>query len=368
MSDPVGAMVYLDWNATAPPLDEVVDAMRDAARAAWGNPSSVHTAGRTARAVVESAREAVAALFDADARDVVLTGGGTEANNLALRGARGVRVIVTTRAEHPSVVKAAEASGVEVRWARVRDDGRVDVEDVARLASGVADALVAIQAVNAETGVIQPLDELAAIGARLHVDAVQAIGKIAWRPPAGATFAIAAHKFRGPKGIGALVLPPGASVDPVLRGGSQERGLRPGTVDPVAAAGLAAAARQARTSASRWADLAPLRDDLERALTALGGRPNGAGSPRAPHVTNVSFDRWQGAELVAALDLEGVCVSSGSACSAGTVEPSPVLAAMYGASDPRTTSAVRASMGDATTPGDVAHAKTAFARVLARAP
>jgi cysteine desulfurase len=374
--------VYLDWNATAPPLDAVVDAMACAARTAWGNPASVHAEGRRARGEVEKARETVAALTGTDLRDVVLTSGGTEANNLAVRSAfatppaplrgRGELVLVTSRLEHPSITKVAEALAregrAEVRWARVRPDGTVDLEDLARAAAGAR--LVTVQAVNHETGVLQPVAEVVAIaraaGALVHVDAVQAWGKI---PFALATLGVdsaslAGHKLRGPKGIGALVTRPDLPLSPILFGGAQERGVRPGTVDAVAAAGLAVAAADAQKGPARHASLAPKRDALEAVLVRLGGRVAGT-APRAAHVSNVVFAGWQGPELVAALDLEGVRVSSGSACSAGTSEPSPVIQAMLGRD--AAGASIRVSIGDTTTDEDVARAAGAFVRVVTRA-
>ena len=361
--------VYLDWNATTPPLPAVVDAMARAASEAWGNPASVHAAGRRARGLVEDAREAVALLAGADPRDVVLTGGGTEANNLALAGAPG---LAGSRLEHPSVTRVLEsraALGVPVRFLRVGDTGRVEPEEVARALSELPrGSVVALSAVNHETGVVQPVAEVASViraaGARLHVDAVQAAGRLAperWR--GGDTLALSAHKLRGPKGIGALVLAPGTRITPVLLGGSQERGLRPGTVDPVAAAGFGVAARRAVDGPARYERLATLRDHLERALGDRV-RPNGAASPRAPHVSNVSFHGVAGDELVAALDLEGVRVSSGSACSAGTSEPSPVILAMLGAE--RARSAVRVSLGEDTTMEEIIRLLRAIDVVLAR--
>jgi cysteine desulfurase len=258
-----------------------------------------------------------------------------------------------------------------VRWLAVREDGRLDVEDVER-ALGEGDVrLVAVGAVNQETGVVQEIDAVAALaharGARVHVDAAQALGKVGLGYDECDTVAIAAHKMRAPKGIGALVVRRGARIEPVLLGGSQERGIRPGTTDPVAAAGLAVAARHAKTSVSAYARVAALRDEVERGIVAMraGAGVNGRAA-RAPHVTNVAFPGWSGPELVAALDLEGVCVSSGSACSAGTTEPSPVLAAMYGKGDARAESSVRVSMGEGTTKGDVEVAVAAFGRVLSR--
>jgi cysteine desulfurase len=347
---------YLDWNATTPPLEEVLDAMRDAARSAWGNPSSIHADGRAARAVVETAREAVAELAGADARDVLFTGGGTEANNIAVRSAvetkagaaagvgEGAPWIVTSRLEHPSITRVAEALEAEdrarVRWLRVDESGVVDLADLERAtdkSSGHV-ALVAVQAVNHETGVIQPITDVIrishAVGARVHIDAVQGWGKIDTSMVAGAdSCSFAAHKFRGPKGIGALVTRPNLRLTPVLLGGTQERGLRPGTVDPVLASGFAVACHHALEGPARYAAVGRRRDTLEAALLkSISGErsPSVAGDPskRAPHVSLMVWPGWVGAELVAALDLEGVSVSSGAACSAGTIEPSPVLFAM----------------------------------------
>ena len=401
----MSARVYLDWNATTPPLPEVLDAMRDTGARTWGNPSSIHGDGRAARAVVEDARAAVGALVDADPRDVVLTSGGTEANNLAVRSAlaaddaasasasaaagagraRAAPWLYTSRLEHPSVARVAEALEREgrarVRWTRVDEGGAIDLADLARgldeaRARGEAIALVTLQAVNHETGVQQPVREAIALahaaGARVHVDAVQAWGKVDTSSVAAADSAsLAAHKLRGPKGIGALVVRAGLRIVPVLLGGAQEKGLRPGTVDPALAAGLGVAARSAHDGSVRYARIAERRDALEAALLALlsgDRRARVAGDParRAPHVSLLVWPGWQGAELVAALDLEGVSVSSGAACSAGTVEPSPVLEAMVGAEN--AASGIRASLGETTTADDVARAIDAFRRVLGRQP
>ncbi len=370
--------VYLDWNATTPPLGEVLDAMRAAAEQGWANPASIHAHGRAARAIVEDARAAVASLGGVDPRDVVLTSGGTEANNLVLRSVLVTspperRVLVTSRLEHPSVTRVAEALEGEgrarVRWVRVLPEGAIDLEDLARALGEGGVALVALQAVNHETGVVQPVVQAAeltrAAGVHLHVDAVQAWSRLSVPAPlfGGDSASLAAHKMRGPKGIGALLTRPALKLVPVLLGGAQEKGLRPGTVDPVAAAGLGAAAARAKTTPERWRAVRVLRDALEGRLAALGAQVAGSGE-RAPHVTNVLFEAWSGAELVAALDLEGVSVSSGAACSAGTVEPSPVLRAMLGEEDARR--GVRISLGEDTTEADVEAAALAFARVLAR--
>ena len=381
-----GSRVYLDWNATAPLHPAVVDAMARAMRHAWANPASVHRDGQRARAELDAAREAVAALLGFAARDVVLTSGGTEANNLALRGlgaAGGAASLVTTAIEHPSVLRTAEALARETTVVVVvpaEPSGRVAHEAVAQALDEAERRaplrLVSVQAANHETGVVQSLDDIGRLvhtrGALLHVDAVQAVGKLG-----GATFdgadavTITAHKLRGPKGIGALALRRGIRLAPLLSGGGQERGLRPGTQDAVAAAGLAAACRRAGALLAAEASLGALRDRLERAIRIIAARHgieavvNGT-ADRLPHVSNLSLEGWIGAELCAALDLEGVSASSGAACSAGTPEPSAVVTAMSGVA--RAQSAIRLSLGEETTLGEIDQAIAAFERVLARRP
>jgi cysteine desulfurase len=360
---------YLDWNATTPPHPEVLRAMERARLAGWANPASVHGAGRRARALLDDARALIAAKVGRDPRDLIFTSGGTEANNLALAKAN---VLVTSRLEHPSVTRVAEEherAGREVRWLAVPESGRLDPESVAHALAGVgAAATVAVAAVNHETGVIQPLAAIAAlvrgVGARLHVDAVQAVGRL---PPElwqhGDTLSLAAHKVRGPKGIGALAVSPGWTPMPVLRGGAQERGLRPGTLDATLAAGFGAAMQRLAESVERYAALEQERDRLEDAL-AGAARANGAEAPRAPHVSNLAFDDIGSAELAAALDLEGFCVSSGSACTAGTSEPSQVIEAMHGRE--RARCSLRVSLGEDTTSAQVSGFIDAVRRVLGR--
>ncbi|HMJ09908.1 MAG TPA: cysteine desulfurase family protein [Polyangiaceae bacterium] len=361
------AEVYLDWNATTPPLPEVLEAMHAVALSAWGNPSSVHAAGRRARVHVEEAREELAGALGRSARDVWFTSGGTEANNLALSGAPA---LVTSRIEHPSVVRSAEGlaeRGVAVHWLPVPPSGAIEPERVGEALAGVTPgAVVAVMAANHETGVIQPIPRIAEVcrahGALLHVDAVQAFGKLdrAWWQDADSV-ALAAHKIRGPKGVGALVGRPGWAPRPVLRGGAQERGLRPGTLDAAALAGFRVAVRYAQLGPERYASLAALRDRFEHELSAIA-LVNGEGAQRLPHVSNLSVQGFRGDELVAALDLQGVRISSGSACSAGTSEPSPVIAAMLGRG--RAESAIRVSMGDETRAMDIERALHAFRRAL----
>lgn len=409
-----GRGIYLDWNATTPPHPEVLEAMREASSAAWANPASVHAFGRQARAWVERAREAVADLTGFDARDVVLTSGGTEANNLALlvaegpapaarapaasRGrprredqarsvpsaaaAPGAVGIVVSRIEHPSIVRMAEAlegRGVRVTWVDPSPDGVILPEAleeaIDRAAREAVIRLVVLQAVNHETGVLQPIAEAAALtharGALLHVDAVQAAGRLSPEVWAGADLvSIAAHKMRGPKGIGALATRPGVRLRALLMGGQQEKGLRPGTQDAGLSAGFAIAAERAKSGPARYAAVELLRDRLEADLLRAGDDAgvsalrNGT-ARRAPHVTNLSWLGWRGDELCAALDLEGVAVSSGSACSAGTAEPSPVLRAMLG--EARASSAVRVSLGEETSLAEVVEAVRRWRRVLGRA-
>lgn len=360
----MSAPVYLDWNATTPPSAAVLHAMHEAA-GLWANPASVHALGRAARAAVESAREALAAVLNVHPRDVVFTSGGTEANNLALHAAP---LLVTSRLEHPSVVKVAEAlegSG-RARWLAVRHDGRVLPDDVAAaLREPTPDGTwVSVAAVNHETGVIQPVTELSRVvhqhGARLHVDAVQALGKLDLADLSGAdAVTVCAHKIRGPKGIGALAWRSAAVPQPLVRGGAQERGFRPGSQDAMLAAGFRAALEG--IDVPGYARLAPLRDRLELRL-ARHGQVNGAVDSRVPHVSNVSVEGWRSDELVAALDLRGVCVSAGSACSAGTVEPSPVIASMVGPD--RAARSVRISLGVETTPAEVETAVLVLEAVL----
>jgi cysteine desulfurase len=269
------------------------------------------------------------------------------------------------------VAEALQAEGrAHIRWCAVKATGEVDLDDI-RLALGEGGVrLLVLQAANHETGVIQPVREAIiaahAAGARVHVDAVQVFGRSDDVAPEADTRSLAAHKIRGPKGVGALVTRPGLALAPVLLGGSQERGVRPGTIDPVAAAGLAIAARHAAGSPPAWQAKAPLRDVLEQGALRIypSAKVNAAGAPRMPHVTNIAFRGWRSAELVAALDLEGVATSGGSACSAGTSEPSKVLEAM---GDPEAAScSVRFSLGEDTGRREVDAALVALARVVGR--
>jgi len=324
--------------------------MQKAHAEAWANSSSPHQAGRAARARIEDVRERIAGLLAVDARDVLFTGSGTEANNLALRSAAA---LVVSRLDHPSIVRVAEArarAGVPVAWVPVPEAGRLDPEEVLRAALGLPGAqrqgtVVAITAANHETGVIQDVagigTRLREHGMRLHVDAAQALGKLPLESFAGAdSYTVVAHKVRGPQGVAALAWR-GEAPAPVLLGGSQERGLRPGTQSAPLVAGWGAALE--RLDPERYLRLQPLRDRLERELAGYA-RVNGEGAPRLSHVSNLSVTGWSGERLVAALDVRGVCVSTGSACRVGTAEPSAAVLAMLGLE--RARSAVRISLGE----------------------
>lgn len=370
--------VYLDWNATTPPLDEVVAAVREAMQSTWANPSSIHADGRRARSLVEDARQSVAELVGFDPRDVVLTAGATEASNIALRsafsGAGSSRTLVTSRAEHPSIVRVAEALEAEgrakVRWLALLSDATIDLDDFQAALDDESVALCAVQWVNHETGAVQPIDAVMEATARrgipLHVDVAQGLGKMAqpaW--PRHTTLAASAHKFRGPQGVGALVGRRLSALEPLLRGGGQERGLRPGTVAVALAAGFGVAARHAQEGPRAYAELGPLRDAFEvGVLSVASGASVIRGASRVPHVTTIAFEGWQSAELVAALDLAGVSASGGSACSAGTLEPPAVIRATRGESTAR--ASVRFSIGPTTGRASLDRAVRAIADVCAR--
>ncbi|MBR0649016.1 aminotransferase class V-fold PLP-dependent enzyme [Roseomonas terrae] len=313
----------LDANATEP--------LRPDARAAVlgaldlpGNPSSVHAEGRAARRALEDARGSLAKRFGARPQDVVFTAGGTEANALAIRGLAGDRRILAGATEHPAVLRAAPDAAL----LPVRPDGTIDLGALdATLAAG-GPALVCLMAANNETGVLHPIEAAAEIcrrhGALLHVDAVQAAGRVAL--PAGAdSIALSGHKLGGPKGAGALLLRPGLDVAPLIAGGGQERGRRGGTEPLPAIAGFAAAAEAATEPTA--ARLAPIRDAIEAALAGEALFP-GRLAPRLPNTTSILLPGVPAETQVIALDLAGVRVSAGSACSSGKVAASHVLAAM----------------------------------------
>ena len=345
------SLTYLDWNATAPMRPEAIDAVERRMRAG-GNASAVHRLGREARLVVEDARAAVARLVGADPANVIFTGGGTEADNLALRGVPGRRLMVSA-IEHGAVLAPAMLHDAHAVLLPVDGDGRLDLAALeAALAASDRPALVSVMLANNETGVIQPVAEAAAIahrhGALLHTDAIQAAGKIPVDIAAlGADMlSLSAHKIGGPQGVGALVLAADLPLEAVQVGGGQERGRRSGTENVPGIAGFGVAAAAAQADLSDGARLAALRDGLERRLAEIA--PDravfGAGAPRLPNTSCVAMPGVKADTQLMAFDLEDVAVSAGAACSSGKVAASHVLAAM-GADDALARSAIRVSMG-----------------------
>ncbi len=355
------ARFYFDHNATTPPDPAVVEAVRRALTDDFGNPSSVHHFGQRAKAVLDEARSAVADLIGAEAAEIVLTSGGTEADNLALRGAAealeagGRRRLITTGIEHEAVlntVKALSRRGWSVTLLPVDASGIVSP---AALQEAMDDqtALVSVMHANNEIGTIQPVQALATIahagGALFHTDAVQTAGKIPVnvRTLGVDLLSLSAHKFYGPKGTGALWIKRGTRLIATMTGGKHERNRRGGTENVPGHAGLGVAARLAQKKlAAEGTRIAALRDRLERGILAKvpGTLVNGAPTPRVPNTTNISFDGVEAESLLIALDLEGFAVSTGSACSSGTLEPSHVLRAM-GLPSHRTQNSIRFSLG-----------------------
>ena len=369
--------IYLDHNATTPVDPSVLDAMLPALREQFGNASSTHWFGQRARMLIERARAEVAELIGATPQEVVFTGSGTEADNLALRGAAAAtrgkrRGILYSGIEHHAVMNTAQAlarEGYPVEVVRILPDGRIDLDDLAaRLTDEVA--LVCCMLVNNETGVVQPVTEAARLahqqGALLHCDAVQAAGKIPIDVDTlGADLlALSAHKIYGPKGVGTLYVRRGTQMKALIRGGGQERNRRAGTENVAGVAGLGRAAVLA-LEATGDRTVSGLRDALETRLLALpGARLNGT-AERIGNTTNVSFDGADAESLVMALDLEGVAVSTGAACAAGAIEPSHVLRAM-GLRPSLIQGSLRFSLGRSTTKHDVERTVGAVATCLDR--
>jgi cysteine desulfurase len=356
--------IYMDHNATAPVRPEVVQAVT-AALGLTGNASSVHGAGRAARCLIEDAREAVACLASAAPAGVIFTSGGTEANAIALLGSSRKRLLVSA-IEHPSILAAAsEAEIIPVTSAGVIDLAALE-EMLARTSEP---ALVSVMAANNETGVIQPVEAIArlahAAGALFHCDTVQAAGRIAIDLDLlGADMiSLSAHKIGGPQGVGALVLAQGTDISAVLRGGGQERGRRAGTENLPGIAGFGAAATAALDEVEAGAAAMQLRDQLEERIAALApeARFFGAGAPRLPNTSCFAVPGLAAETLLMAFDLEGIALSSGSACSSGKVGKSHVLAAM-GAGAAELAAAIRVSLGRGNTADHVGR----FADVLAQ--
>lgn len=360
--------IYLDHNATTPLLPEVQTALFEAYARQYANPSSQHAAGRKARRVLEDAREDMAAILGAQlgetADRLILTSGGTEANNLAMRGLVGNSPgrLILSPLEHPSVLQVAadlELRGWQVDHLRVDAEGLVDLDFLAESLETPAN-LVAVMLGNNETGVLQPIAQISQLcqraGVPLHCDAVQAVGKIPvnFRELGCHTLALAAHKFHGPRGIGALLVRGGVRVEPQLAGGHQEQGLRPGTELVALALGLRAALQVwQRDPSGRYEHLLALRDSFER--TILEGYPeaivHAQAAPRLPHTSNIAFVGLDRQALMMAIDLAGVACSTGSACASGSTDPSPTLMAM-GCSHALLESSLRFSFGATNVPSD----------------
>jgi cysteine desulfurase len=359
---------YLDWNATAPLRPEAVDAI-GAALAECGNASSVHRWGRAARQRVERAREQVAALVGAAPEGVVFVSGGTEANHLALLGSGRERVLVSA-VEHHSVLDAvAAAQTIPVDGNGIVDLGRLDE----MLATDPRPALVSVMSANNETGVVQPVAEIGRIahahGALFHCDAIQSAGKAPVSIDAiGADLlSLSAHKLGGPPGVGALVLREGIELQPTIRGGGQERGRRAGSENLPGIAGFAAAAEAASATLAEHDRVRRLHDSLEAAIVEIASEAVvvGGGVARLPNTSAIAMPGVSAETQVIALDLDGVMVSAGAACSSGKVGPSHVLAAM-GMPGEIAGSTIRVSLGWSTTESDIGHFLEAWTKLYRR--
>ena len=383
-------MIYLDYNATTPLCDAAREAMMPYLDRCFGNPSSVHAAGREARAAIDNARDKLAALLRIKPHEIIFTGGGTESCNLAVLGLARSRPagglpaaasakaghIISAKTEHHAVLNAIEHlekhEAVEVTWLDVSRDGIVDVDQLAKSIRPET-RLVSIMTANNETGVIQPLREISQIcrerGVVLHSDMVQAFGKIDVDLSLVDAASFAAHKFYGPKGAGFLFLRSGLSIQPIMFGGAHENERRPGTENVAAIAGMAAASAEwtQRDLAREQEREARLRDELWMRISQNipDAKQNGEGAPRLANTLNVSLLGLDSEMLLIALDLEGVCASSGSACMVGSVVASHVLLAM-GLPVERARSAVRFSLGKWTTADEIKEAGDAVQKIVER--
>ena len=347
--------IYLDHNASAPPKPEVIEAITDVLRES-ANASSIHKPGRAARAHIERARCSLAALIGAEPEQVVFTGSGTEANNQALRCADRGRIIAST-IEHESVLNARS----DIELAPVDANGVIDLGALERLLAASGEpALVAVMLANNETGIIQPIAEVAALahrfGAVVHCDAVQAAGKIPIDvAKLGAdSYAFSAHKIAGPQGVGALIVRTAGALGRLIHGGGHERGLRAGTENVAGIAGFGVAAELAAEALPDFVRLAQHRDTLETRLREIAPSTTvfGADAPRLPNTAKLTMPGVSSEVQVMAMDLAGFAISAGSACAAGKVEPPYVLTAM-GVPDDVAVTAIRISLGWRTRPGDI---------------
>ncbi len=370
--------VYLDNNATTPVLPEVFEAMRPYFAEHFGNASSIHHHGQETRAAVERARESVAALLGCRASEIVFTSGGTEGDNLAISGlAQAGDHVISATIEHHAVLnscKHLEAMGCEVTFVPVDGRGLVDPADVRR-ALRPNTKLITIMMANNETGVLQPVDEIGKIAAEVdvhfHTDAVQAAGKVPIdvKRIGCDLLSISGHKIHAPQGVGAIYVRKGTILQPMFYGGSHERSRRAGTENVPGIIGLGKAAELAREALERGdlARMSAMRDHIEQTILseveATG--VNGEGAPRVPNTTNIHFDYIEGEALVIALDLKGLAVSTGAACSSGAIEPSHVLTAM-GLPPEIARASLRFSLGKQNTEDDVEFALDLVPQTVAR--
>jgi cysteine desulfurase len=374
-------LIYLDNNATTRVADEVIAAMTPYYRELFGNAHAIHSLGRRSHDAIEEARAELALLLGCDAAEVIFTSCGTEGNALVIRGLLDQttperRKVVTTSVEHPSVLtllRALERAGlIELAIVPVNSEGAIDL-DAMRSAIDDRTLLVTVMLAQNETGVLHPIAQIAELaharGALLHVDAVQAAGKVPLaQDELGADFiTISGHKFHAPKGVGALTMRKGLSLQPLWYGGGQELGLRSGTEPVPSIAGLAAAARMARTALASYDRVKALRDRLESAiLTRVDDTSvNGGSQPRLGNTANISFHNTAADAVVRALDTEGVCVSAGAACHSGSIEPSGTMKAM-GKPLHVAMGAVRFSLSRYTTAEEVDRAVEIVAAVVPR--
>jgi cysteine desulfurase len=375
--------IYLDHAATTPVREEVFEAMKPFYGPRFGNPSSTHRWGREARAALDEARERVGRCLGARPDEICFTSGGTEADNLAILGAwralkaKGRTAIVTTPIEHKAILGAvhqAALEGAEERFLAMTPDGVIDAASFHELVDDKV-AVCTIMWINNEIGSIQPVPELAAKakqrGALVHTDAVQAFGKV--RIDAQTQqfdfLTISGHKFGAPKGIGALFIRRGTHIEPLMHGGTQDRGRRPGTENVAAAVGLARAAELTLAECeAHCARIRKLRDKLEAGILAKipDAVIHGRGAERAPHITNVSVPGTDSESLLMALDLRGIAASGGSACQSGSIDPSHVLAAL-GVRPDLASAAIRMSLGVLTTDQSIDRVIEVFPALVAKA-
>lgn len=372
-------MIYLDNNATTRVLPEVVEALLPFYNELWGNPSSLYPFGAQLMKPLDQARENVAGLLSAHREsEIVFTSGGTESNNLAIRGLLNAtpsqRHLITTSVEHPSILllcKQLEQEGVTVTYLPVRSDGTLETAQLEKAIQNDT-ALVSIMWANNETGVIFPIEKVAEICSNknipLHVDATQAVGKIPidLRRIPLSLLSLSGHKLHAPKGIGALYIHRGTKIAPLFNG-SQERGRRAGTENVAGIAGLGRAALLARQRLEKgdWKEIQKLRDRFEEEILKIGSpvSVNGNRAQRLPNTSSLSFSKLPGETITLLLGEEGICVSTGSACSAGSLEPSHVLKAM-GQKPEQARGTVRFSLSFETTPKEIEDTTDRLKKIL----